>query len=152
MRYLALAVLAVVFVFPFVALADQAVTFSTILSGIRSGIHAQMQVVIRTPTEWNALWQRHAAGLATTAGIPKVDFSRDMVIAVFAGDAPVATQVSIVRIIQQQDQLVVLVRIAEMQPGPAQTDTTIASPFQVVRLARSNLPVVFRPAKTTDTY
>ncbi len=152
MRYLALAVLALVFVLPTVALADQTVTFSTIASGTRSGVHAQMQVVIRTPTEWDILWQKHSAGLPTTSRIPKVDFSRDMVVAVFAGDAPVATQVSIVRIIQQQSQLIVLVRIAEMQPGPAQIDASLVSPFQVVRLARSSLPIVFRPAKTPTTY
>ncbi len=152
LRFLVLAVLVLVFVFPTIALADQIVTFSTIASGTRSGVHAQMQVVIRTPTEWNVLWQKHSAGLPSTSGIPKVDFSRDMVIAVFAGDAPVATRVSIVRILQQQSQLMVLVRIGEMQPGPTQTEPAGGSPFQVVRLARSTLPVIFLPAKTPRVY
>lgn len=151
-RFLALAVLALVFVFPTVALADQTVTFSTIASGPRSGVRTQTQVVIRTPTEWNVLWRKHSAGLPTTSGVPKVDFSRDMVIAVFAGDAPAATRVSIVRILQQQSQLIVLVRIGEMQPGPTQIDSAEGSPFQVVRLARSTLPVIFLPAKAPRVY
>ncbi len=75
-----------------------------------------------------------------------------MVIAVFAGEATVDTRVSVVKIVQQQGRLVVLVRITAVQPGPARTDAAPASPFLVVRLARVMLPVVFRDTTVRDIY
>ncbi len=57
MRFLALAVLSLVFLFPPVAWADQTLTFFTIASGTQSGVRTRTQVVIHTPTEWQVLWR-----------------------------------------------------------------------------------------------
>jgi hypothetical protein len=153
MRFLALAIISfVVLVSLPTEAADQSVTFSTIARGTQSGVRVRTQVVVRTSSAWQVLWRKHVARLPGASAVPKVDFSRDMVIAVFAGDVTAATRASIVNIIPHLSQLIVLVRIAETQPGPALTDSGVASPFQMVRLARSTLPVVFRPAKTRDTY
>jgi len=148
------AVVVLVFVIAALSVASAAltVTFSTIASGTQSGVRSRTEVVIRTLPDWQALWRKHATALPGAPAAPKVDFSRDMVIAVFAGEATPATRVSIVRIFQDQGRLIVLVRIGEIQPGPAQTDSAGAKPFQVVRLARSTLPVIFRPARTPATY
>jgi len=44
------------------------------------------QAVARTPEEWETLWRRHAPDRRP----PAVDFSREMVVAVFLGSRPTA--------------------------------------------------------------
>lgn len=60
--------------------------FSTIEQGSVSGIAKPTALVIKSEKEWQALWARHAAVRAPTPDPPQIDFSREMVIAVFAGE------------------------------------------------------------------
>src|SRR5437870_4264409 len=58
--------------------------FVTLAAGTTSSIRTPRRVVVRDEAEWRALWRRHddpAGGAA-----PPVDFSRDMVVGVFAGE------------------------------------------------------------------
>ncbi len=134
------------------AWATQPVPFTTIALGSQSGIRTRSEVVIRTPSEWQTLWQKHMAGLPQAPARPAVDFSRDMVIAVFAGEVPAHTRVSIQTMTYQKDRLAVFVRIADLQPGPALADPGTDTPFHIVRLSRSPLPVIFIPARIPDIY
>ncbi len=133
--------------------AGEPVLFTTIAEGSRSGIRTLTQVVIHTPTEWRDLWQKHSTGLAGAGvALPVVDFSRHMVVAVFAGEVTKGTRASILKILQEKNRLVVLVRITDAQPGPALAEPGTATPFHIVRIHRSNLPVVFSAAKVPDIY
>ena len=53
----------------------------TIAKGAQSNVDAPRQAVARTPAEWTALWRTHEYDKAA----PAVDFSREMVVAVFMG-------------------------------------------------------------------
>lgn len=152
MRFLAFAVLALALGCLPAAQAEQTIPFTTIASGTQSGIRTMMEVVIRTPIEWNVLWRKHATGPRYTSTVPRVDFSREMVIAVFAGEAPSRTVVSIVRVVRRADRLEAYVRVADLHPGPAFVEQSTATPFHIVRLPRSALVLVFLPAKTSDVY
>lgn len=55
-------------------------------SGLDTGIRCRRFVVVRDQAQWSSLWAEHSAGAARPA--PAVDFSREMVVAVFLGERP----------------------------------------------------------------
>jgi hypothetical protein len=56
----------------------------TIEKGDQSNIESAKQVLVRTEAELRKLWQEHAPDRP----MPKVDFSREMVVGVFMGSRP----------------------------------------------------------------
>ncbi len=120
------------------------VPFVTVATGRTSGIRQPLQVVIRERDAWLVLWRRHTG---PAAGAPPVDFTREMVIAVFGGAGAGARTVTITRIARGPERLTVWYVVAERQPLPDAGDQTPAAPFHIVRLARSPLPVSFLQAK-----
>jgi|GEM_PF-1372533 len=54
------------------------------LSGQSSAVKAKLCVVVRSQQEWGALWTKHTGGKAE--GRPAVDFTKEMVVAVFLGE------------------------------------------------------------------
>lgn len=58
------------------------------LSGLRSSILKPRQVVVRDAKAFAALWKEHTAGVSVPAPLPKVDFKKFDVVAVFIGSKP----------------------------------------------------------------
>jgi hypothetical protein len=56
----------------------------TIEKGDQSNIESAKQILVRTEAELRKLWQEHAPDRP----MPKVDFSREMVVGVFMGSRP----------------------------------------------------------------
>src|SRR5712691_3193554 len=54
--------------------------------GQTSWVDSPRQVAARTPEEWAAVWRSHAPDRP----LPGVDFSKDMVVAIFLGSRPSA--------------------------------------------------------------
>jgi len=50
-----------------------------------SGLTEPQQVVIREEKTWRELWSKHAVDKETASKVPKIDFSKEMVIAVALG-------------------------------------------------------------------
>ncbi|MCX5789009.1 MAG: hypothetical protein NTX64_10960 [Elusimicrobia bacterium] len=55
------------------------------LRGSASGIQQPRRIVVQDEKTWKALWAEHARGTDEENKPPRVDFSREMVVAVFAG-------------------------------------------------------------------
>jgi hypothetical protein len=127
---------------------EPAVPFTTVAAGATSGIRTLTLIVIRNPAEWTKAWHKHVEGLrGKDAAEPAIDFTQEMVIALFAGEVGLDTRVRIIKIVQDKQRLRVDYRIANpQQPGPTPLDLTAATPFHIVRLARSLYPVAFVPA------
>lgn len=121
------------------------VSFVTVAVGQTSGVRQPLQAVIRDRAAWTELWRRHAGPAAT---VPAVDFTQEMVLAVFAGAAPVPRAVSIGRIVRENGRLTIWYSVRERLPIPEPEGLPPTAPFHIVRLARSGLPVVFMQAKT----
>ncbi len=137
-----------------VASADECVVpFTTVAAGTASGIRSLTLVVIRNPGDWTRVWHKHTVGLqGKEAAEPTIDFTKEMVIAVFAGEVELDTRATIMTIIQDKERLRVVYRVANLQPGPTLLDVTAATPFHIVRLARSPYPVAFVSAVEKDIY
>ncbi len=113
---------------------------STIAKGDGSGISAPRRVVIRDEPEWRTLWAEHAG---SDAAIPRIDFARLMVAAVFAGDRPTpGYAVEVVDARPDGDGLGIVV--AESRPAPGTLAAQIiTTPFHIVALPRFEGSVSF---------
>jgi hypothetical protein len=107
--------------------------------GDQSSIDEERQAVVRTDAEWTALWRRHNPNRAR----PRVDFAKDMVLAVFLGSRPVAgfsTEIANVAI--SGDVLVVQYR--EKRPvGGGVAAQVLTFPFDIVAVPARAGPVRF---------
>lgn len=60
--------------------------FSTVAKDAFSGIRERRTEVVRGIVAWERLWSEHTAGRTPAPPLPPVDFSSQMLVAVFAGD------------------------------------------------------------------
>lgn len=120
------------------------VPFATIAAGAQTGIRQPGQFVIRSRAAWQSLWRRHSG----TNLAPHVDFNRDMVIAVFAGEFTEPATIAITRIIREPSRLVVQYSVSPTRPPLDGPGIPPVAPFHIVRMVHSSLPVVFSRIKT----
>ena len=100
--------------------------------GGQSHVDEARQVVARTSAEWDALWRLHAPDRPQ----PKVDLTREMVVAVFLGSRPTAGfEVEITGWSEKAGALIVQYREAR-PPRDAITAQVITSPCYVAALPR----------------
>ena len=121
------------------------VSFQTVEKGIYSGVRERLQIVIREQPEWKNLWQRHASIKAHHPPPPAMDFSDQIVVAVFLGDKPTGGY-EIAIISAEQSEGVLTVSFSEKGPRPdAITTQAFTQPFHIVRVAIPRVEkVVFR--------
>lgn len=106
--------------------------------GSQSGVKKADQVVVKSQAEWAALWKQHA-GEARADELPKVDWSKEMVLGVFMGTRTTggyAIQITGAR--EQAGKLVVQVEAKVPKPGGFVTQS-ITSPFHLVAVPKSSL-------------
>ena len=114
-----------------------AVPFTTVDRGVHSGIRETLHAAVRTPAEWEAVWRRHAGGMAT----PHVDFAAEMVVAVFAGERRTSGyEIEITRVVASAGGLQVTYR-ERTPPAGALLLPVLTAPFHVIRLPRADGPV-----------
>lgn len=119
--------------------AATAPSVNTIARGQFTRIDSPRQVVARTAEQWTALWRAHAPDREP----PAVDFSKDMVVAVFLGSRPTAGfRVEIVGVREEQGKTVVQYREAQPPPG-AITAQVITAPFHIVTVPARKGDVLF---------
>jgi hypothetical protein len=117
--------------------------FGTIVKQATSGIREARNVVVKDQASWEALWRAHTANLNSEISVPQVDFSRQMVVAVFAGNARVPCgQVGIVHVGPADGKLVV--EYEERTPAAdVACVAVVTEPAHIVLTDRSDAPVEF---------
>jgi hypothetical protein len=104
----------------------------TIEKGDQSNIESPMQSVVRTDAEWSALWRKHAMGREK----PNVDFSKEIVVAVFMGSRPNAGfSTTILSTLAVKGVLVVRYRETTPRPG-ALTAQILTFPYHIVAIPK----------------
>ena len=114
----------------------------TIAGDSMSGIDLPRQAVARTESEWSALWQQHAGAKP----LPKVDFARRTVVAVFLGSRPSAgyrVEISGTR----QEGKTLIVEWREVRP-PADSllAQVLTSPAHLVSIPKFDGEITFAKA------
>jgi len=120
-----------------------AVPFSTLAKGLASGVAQPTQIVVRTQNDWAALWSRHMRTQIASPPPPPVDFSRDMVVALFMGERPIGGYaIGVTRIERTDSGLSVHYRSTRPDPAAMQPQV-LTQPFHLVALPRTDDPVTF---------
>jgi hypothetical protein len=128
---------------------------------VNGGLRTRTRLVVRDSVTWDSLWTRIAANVVfRTEGdsmrpvrfpLPAVDFSRDMVIVVSQGPMPslqYGTRIERVRVAGRE----LRVDVCNWHPGrDAVQFWEVPYPVDIVRIARSALPVRFVDHSTVDT-
>jgi hypothetical protein len=112
----------------------------TIARGPLSGIEEPRQAAVRSAVEWSTLWKTHAP----TARTPEIDFSREMVVAVFLGSRPTAGYgVEIVRTASNGGMLV-LEYVETVPPADALTAQILTAPYHLAAVPKHDGEVRFQ--------
>lgn len=112
---------------------------TTVAQGNGSLIDEPREVVIRSASEWQALWKQHSP-----QPMPRVDFNGAVVVGVFLGTRPTAgysVQLEAVRL----EGAKAVVEYREHEPG--QNDVVaqiLTAPFHLVRIAGQPKEIEFR--------
>lgn len=119
------------------------IPFKTIATGADSRIEAPRTAVVRTASEWAALWKEHGG-----SGPPQaIDFNETMVIAVFAGTKPSAGySVEIARIQGREGEVVVTYLDHAPRPGDMVAQM-LTQPFHIVSATAHGGRVTFLRAE-----
>jgi hypothetical protein len=122
--------------------AAQELHFVPIEQAQQSGVREERFAVVRDDAAWRALWDEHKRFFAPPPPPPAVDFTREMVIAVFLGERPNLCYAVAIEAIRAAAAL--LVEYREHAPPPAALcGAALSFPAHLVRLQRSAAPVQF---------
>ncbi len=105
----------------------------TIAKGDQSNVDDAKQVLVRTEAEWTRLWNQHAPDHPK----PAVDFSKEMVVAVFMGSRPNAGfSTTITSAMAANGALIV--RYKETAPAAGAVAAQILTfPFHIVAITKA---------------
>ncbi len=109
-----------------------------------SGIQRESNLVVRDSNAWSTLWQQHFVGSQPVPALPTVDFSQNMVLALFAG-AKANGCLGIEKVdVVRTEQAIRVIRTDFAPPSDGQVCTSqIIHPARLLEIPRSDLPVEF---------
>ncbi|WP_198118342.1 hypothetical protein [Massilia rhizosphaerae] len=130
--------------------AGTTVAYETVARDDLSGVTVRENAVVRDQAAWDTLWRRHAAVRTPAPAQPKVDFTRKMLVAVFAGEVPDSCHgIAVARVAAGASKL--NVEVAERDTsaqGPCLS--VVTHPMQVVAVDRTDADVDVATAAAAD--
>ncbi len=130
--------LLVAFVVCMQATAQSPASFRTIARGSDSKIAFHREVVARTGGWWQFIWHEHSGSF----DFPTVDFSHEMVIAVFCGKAEPGASIEIVSVVHGINAIVVSYREHRTAGAPVKLPTFV-TPFHIAVVPATRSSVTF---------
>jgi hypothetical protein len=107
----------------------------TIEKGDQSNIDVAKQVLVRSEADLRQLWHQHAPDRA----MPNIDFSREMLVAVFMGSRPNAG-FSTAIVSTTAAAGVLMVRYSETKPSPGAVAAQILTfPYHIVAIPKADV-------------
>ena len=112
----------------------------TVAQGAMSNIEEPRTAVVRTATEWQALWKEHGPAQAA----PAVDFAESTVVGVFLGSRPSAGFAVEITGVKAEGNRTIVEYVERRPPRDNFVAQVITSPFHIVRVPRTTGPIEFR--------
>jgi hypothetical protein len=109
------------------------------LKGVICNFKEKDNFIIKTQSDWENLWKK----AFPEQEIPRIDFDKKMVVAIFSGEKQTGGyEINIKEINYEKDKIIV--KISESTPSKdAFVITAITSPFHIKVINKSDLPVEF---------
>jgi len=116
----------------------------TLRTGAHSGVQKPERVVIRTQVEFDSLWKRSQASKQTSEAAPKIDWSKELVLAVFLGSRNTGGYG--VRIVDTREVDGKLeIKVEERRPiAGGVVSQGFTSPFHIAAVPASTLSVTWK--------
>lgn len=119
-----------------------------VISGTSSGITQALEKVISDRKTWEDVWNRHQKGANEKSPIPEIDFEKNEIIAVFAGNQPTAgfrTEITRVLLTQWENAPARVIRYrVSAPPEGAMMATVVTQPFCFKIVPKATGPTFFR--------
>jgi hypothetical protein len=115
----------------------------TIDKGAASNVDDAKTAVVRDAAAWKALWQRHASDRE----LPAVDFSKEMVVAVFLGSRTTSGYDVAIQGTRVDDGKLVVDYRESSPPRDAMTAQVITAPFHIAAVPARSGDVRFEKIK-----
>ncbi len=111
--------------------------------GHNCGYTEPSRLVIKTGDQWREIWKKVNALKLPRPELPKIDFEKEMVVAIFMGErSSGGYKIEIINIIKTEKQIVI--EVEEEEPPPESLRTmALTQPYHIVVIKRYPLPVVF---------
>jgi hypothetical protein len=123
-------------------LPDKKEAFAAEWKGDSSAIASFKTVVVTNDTDWKALWAEHTQNQVPPPPVPDVDFSRFVVVGVFAGIRQDLQGIAIQDIQVAPDSSTVLYKEQPLDPAMGLAAPT-NRPYHLKQISKSALPVTF---------
>ena len=117
-------------------------------SYLSGGISQRARLLIRNRDEFNELWYQIMRPVSNKPPLPEIDFSREMIIVAAMGKQPSRYGILIDSACEVDNQLEVLVHSIKLPTCGAEAGLP-PEPVDIVRLPKTDLPVVFREIEVT---
>lgn len=124
--------------------AGRPVAFKSIARGVVGQIQERGETVIRNEKDWKALWKRLGLPLNPPPPTPVVDFSKEMILGVFAGQGREILDIEIKRAERRTGCLLVTVSERRVPPNVPSNQFGAFRPFHLIRLNAGPERVVFQ--------
>ena len=112
--------------------------------GFHSDYREATSLVIKTEEQWKEVWERVHLLRLPRPELPKIDFQKEMVIAVFMGErSSGGYSIEIIKITKTAKEIVVVVKGKEPPPGSLRT-MVLTQPFHIAVVKGFSLPVRFQ--------
>jgi hypothetical protein len=116
----------------------------------KSQLPSSVRLAIMDTADWTAVWKR-VVGSASTAPVPAVDFSREMLLVVGMGQAPcMGYQINVDTVFRDKDKRIYAVVRERHHGSRCGCLNEVVSPVDVVRVPRSVRPVTFLERRETN--
>ncbi|MEW6295926.1 MAG: DUF4382 domain-containing protein [Candidatus Diapherotrites archaeon] len=128
------------------------IDFETIEKGYNSGYKTAENLVVKDNSAWQAAWSKVKEGVSPAPELPSVDFSKEMVIAVFMGEQSTGGYSIEIDDLREQGNSI-RVFVEESSPGPDEVVTlALTQPYHIVRtyLTDKNIEFVVKTEKEDD--
>src|ERR1700749_3779000 len=116
----------------------------------KSQLPSGVRLAIMDTADWTAVWKR-VVGNASTAPVPPVDFSREMLLVVGMGQAPcMGYQINVDTVFRDKDKRIYAVVRERHHGSRCGCLNEVVSPVDVVRVPRTLRPVTFLERSETN--
>ena len=121
-----------------------AVPFTKLVQGMQSSVPTRTNYLITSASELEKLWKM----IDAKGNPPTVDFTKNAIVAVFAGQKPTAGYAIAVAAVQDTDVRTVAVVLSEPKSTCAEKRTAV-TPYELVTFPKTSLPLAHKDHATT---
>jgi hypothetical protein len=109
----------------------------------KSSLPTSVRLAVLDTADWTAIWKR-IVGTGSTAPVPMVDFSREMLLVVGMGQAPcMGYQINVDTVFRDKDKRIYAVVRERHHGARCGCLNEVVSPVDVIRVPRTVRPVTF---------